>query len=168
MPCRTYRVSHDGRTIAAALLATLTLLFSGLAVAQSTAGRILGTLTDQSGAAVAGATVVVTDLQRGMSRTVTTDESGTYAVPDLQPGNYKIRVETKGFKTVERPNIQIEVASDVRADFALQPGQVNETVTISEEVPLLNMTSATLGGTLSNKEINDLPLNGRNYENLLQ
>ena len=62
----------------------------------------------------------------------------------------------------------IEVATDVRADFALQPGQVTETVTINEEVPLVNTTSSTLGGTLSNKEINDLPLNGRNYENLLQ
>ena len=77
-------------------------------------------------------------------------------------------MEAKGFKSVERPNVQIEVATDVRADFALQPGQVSETVTISEEVPLVNTTSATLGGTLSNKEINDLPLNGRNYENLLQ
>ena len=64
--------------------------------------------------------------------------------------------------------MQIEVATDVRADFALQPGQITETVTISEDVPLVNTTSATLGGTLSNKEINDLPLNGRNYENLLQ
>ncbi len=102
------------------------------------------------------------------SRTITTDESGAYTAPDLQPGNYKIHVEAKGFKSVERPNVQIEVATDVRADFALQPGQVTETVTISEEVPLINTTSATLGGTLSNKEINDLPLNGRNYENLLQ
>ena len=62
----------------------------------------------------------------------------------------------------------IEVATDVRSDFTLQPGQVNEIVTISDQVPLVNTTSATLGGTLSNKEINDLPLNGRNYENLLQ
>src|SRR5579863_7310027 len=151
------------------LLATATLLaFSAAVMAQSTAGRILGTLTDQSGAAVAGASVVVTDVQRGTSRTVTTDESGDYAVPDLQPGTYKIRAEAKGFKSVERPNILLEVATDVRADFSLQPGQVAETVTISEEVPLVNTTSATLGGTLSNKEINDLPLNGRNYENLLQ
>ena len=94
------------------------------ALAQSTAGRILGTLTDQSGAAVAGATVVVTDVQRGTSRTITTDESGAYAAPDLQPGTYKIHVEAKGFKSVERANVQIEVATDVRADFALQPGQV--------------------------------------------
>jgi Carboxypeptidase regulatory-like domain/TonB dependent receptor len=138
------------------------------ALAQSTAGRVLGSITDQSGAAVAGAAVVVTDVQRGTSRTLTTDATGNYAAPDLIPGTYKIRVEAKGFKAVERPSVTIEVATDVRADFTLQPGNVSEVVTVTEEVPLLNTTSATLGGTLSNEEINDLPLNGRNYENLLQ
>ncbi|MFZ3370141.1 MAG: carboxypeptidase-like regulatory domain-containing protein, partial [Candidatus Sulfotelmatobacter sp.] len=123
---------------------------------------------DQSGAAVTGATVVVTDVDRGTSRTLTTDQAGAYVAADLTPGTYKIHVEAKGFKSLERPNVVIEVATDVRADFALQPGQVTETVVVEEEVPLVNTTSATLGGTLSNKEINDLPLNGRNYENLLQ
>jgi Carboxypeptidase regulatory-like domain/TonB dependent receptor len=163
--------SHDGPMTAAfrlSLAAFLLILFSASGLAQSTAGRVLGTLTDQSGAAVPGATVVVTDVQRGISRTVTTDDSGDYAAPDLQPGTYKIHVEAKGFKSAERPNVQIEVATDIRADFVLQPGQVSETVTINEDIPLVNTTSATLGGTLSNKEINDLPLNGRNYENLLQ
>src|SRR5579864_9021072 len=151
------------------LLAALTLLAMTTSVlAQSTAGRVLGTLTDQSGAAVANATVTVTDVQHGTSRVLTTDETGSYVVADLQPGTYKVRVEAKGFKAVERPNVQIEVATDVRADFALQPGQITEIVTINEEIPLINTTSSTLGGTLSNKEINDLPLNGRNYENLLQ
>src|ERR1700694_3081337 len=158
-----------GSAVFQLVCATCTLLLLSVsALAQSTTGRILGTLTDPTGAAVAGATIVVTDVQRGTSRTLTTDESGAYAAPDLPPGTYKIHVEARGFKSVERPNVQIEVASDVRADFTLQPGQVSETVTITEEVPLLNTTSATLGGTLSNKEINDLPLNGRNYENLLQ
>jgi hypothetical protein len=138
------------------------------ATAQSTAGRILGTVTDQSGAAVARATVVITDVQRGTSRTLTTDDSGAYAAPDLQPGTYKIRVEARGFKTTERPSVAVEVATDLRVDFSLQPGQVSETVVVEEEIPLLNTTSSTLGGTLSNQEINDLPLNGRNYQNLLQ
>src|SRR5271157_5873949 len=141
---------------------------SPVAVAQSTAGRVLGTVTDQSGAAVASASVIVTDTQRGTSRTLTTDASGDYAAPDLIPGTYRIHVEAKGFKSEERPSIVIEVATDARIDFALQPGQVSEVVVVSEEVPLLNTTSATLGGTLSNQEINDLPLSGRNYENLLQ
>ncbi len=163
--------SYVGRKAAASrlLFATFTLLvFSVCATAQTTTGRVLGTVTDQSGAAVAGASVMVTDVQRGTSRTLTTDDSGGYSAPELQPGTYKIRVEAKGFKTTERPNVVIEVATDVRADFSLQTGQVTETVVVQEDVPLVNTTSSTLGGTLSNQEINDLPLNGRNYENLLQ
>ena len=160
------RMTATSRWFATWVLALLAFSISGLA--QTTAGRILGTLTDPSGASIAGATVVITDTQRGTSRTVTTDQTGNYAIPDLQPGTYKIRVEAKGFKSAERPSVQIEVATDVRADFSLPPGQVTEVMTVSEEIPLVNTTSATLGGTLSNEEINDLPLNGRNYENLLQ
>jgi hypothetical protein len=157
------------RLVLITALSVLALTFlSAPAMAQSTAGRVLGSITDPSGASVAGATVVVTDTQRGTSRTLITDSSGAYVAPDLIPGIYKIHVEAKGFKSVERPSVTVEVATDVRADFALQPGNVSEVVTVSGEIPLLNTTSATLGGTLSNEEINDLPLNGRNYENLLQ
>src|SRR6202795_1333204 len=154
-----------------ATAATFLFLFFAMSLpglAQSTAGRVLGSVSDPSGAAVTGASVIVTDVERGTSRTLTTDQAGEYVAADLAPGTYKIHVEAKGFKSVERPNVVIEVATDVRADFALQTGNVSEVVTVTEEVPLLNTTSATLGGTLSNKEINDLPLNGRNYENLLQ
>ena len=143
-------------------------LMSLPSLSQSTAGRVLGAITDQSGASVAGATVVITDVERGTSRTLITDASGDYVAADLVPGTYKIRAEAKGFKSAERPSVTVEVATDVRADFGLQPGNVSEVVTVTEEVALVNTTSATLGGTLSNKEINDLPLNGRNYENLLQ
>ncbi len=148
--------------------ASLALSFCLPAFPQINAGRILGTINDQTGAVVAGATVVITDVQRGTTRNLTTDAAGDYAAPDLQPGQYKIHAEAKGFKTVERVNVAVEVAQDVRVDIVLPPGEATETVTVSEEVPLLNSTSSTLGGTLSNKEINDLPLNGRNYENLLQ
>ena len=136
--------------------------------AQTYTGRILGTVTDQSGAALAGAEVVITDMQRGVTRSLATDQAGAYVAPDLSPGVYKIRAEAKGFKSVERLNIELEVAKDARIDLALQPGQVSETVVVTGEVPLLDTTSSTLGGTLTNEAINDLPLNGRNYENLLQ
>ena len=144
------------------------LLFCVPAFSQTYNGRILGTVTDPSGAVVPGATVVVTDVQRGVSRTLTTDQTGEYVAPDLQPGIYKVRVVVKGFKTIERVNVPLEVAKDVRIDVALQTGEVSQTIEVMEEVPLVDTNSATLGGTLSNKEINDLPLNGRNYENLLQ
>jgi hypothetical protein len=146
----------------------LALTVSVTMFSQTTTGRILGSVRDQSGAAVAGATIVVTDVQRGTTRTTATDASGDYAAPELQPGVYKVRAEAKGFKSVERVNIVVEVAEDLRVDISLPTGQISETVVVNAEVPLLNTTSSTLGGTLSNAEINDLPLNGRNYENLLQ
>ena len=149
-------------------LFAVTLIASLPCLSQSTAGRILGVVTDQSGAALRGARVVITDLQRGTSRELTTDDEGQYLAPDLQPSSYRVHVEAHGFRAVERPSVQLEVAKDVRLDFSLQPGEVSETVVVSEEAPLVDTTSSTLGGTLSNKEINDLPLNGRNYENLLQ
>jgi Carboxypeptidase regulatory-like domain/TonB dependent receptor len=136
--------------------------------AASQSGRILGTVTDQSGAVISRATVVVTDVQRGVARALTTDEAGEYTAPDLQPGVYKVRISARAFKTVERVNVLLEVAKDLRIDVVLQPGEISETIEVIGNVPLVDTTSATLGGTLSNKEINDLPLNGRNYENLLQ
>lgn len=135
---------------------------------QTYTGRILGNVSDQTGAAVAGANVTITDVQRGISRALTTDAAGFYVAPDLSPGTYTVRVEAKGFKSVQRVNIPVEVAKDARIDFGLQTGQVSEVIEVSGEVPLVDATSSTLGGTLTNKEINDLPLNGRNYENLLQ
>jgi hypothetical protein len=146
----------------------LVLVVSVPMFSQGTTGRILGTVTDQSGAGVAGAAVVITDVQRGTTRAAATDASGDYAAPELQPGVYRVRAEAPGFKSVERVNIGLEVAQDVRVDISLPAGQVSETVVVTDEVPLVNSTSSTLGGTLSNTEINDLPLNGRNYENLLQ
>src|SRR5581483_9224115 len=150
------------------IAALLFLLLSNFAFGQGVTGQIVGTITDQTGAAVAGATVVVTDLHQGTSRTLVTDGNGDYAAPDLVPSAYKIRAEAKGFKSTERVNLELEVAKDLRIDLTLQPGQVSDVIVVNEDVPLLDTTSATLGGPLINKQINDLPLNGRNYENLLQ
>src|SRR3984885_8107727 len=136
--------------------------------AQTTTGQILGSVTDPTGAGIAGAAVLVTDTQHGTTRAATTGPSGDFAGPELEPGTYKIRAEAKGFRTVERPNIVIEVAQDLRVDMSLPTGSVNETVVVTDEIPLVDSVSSTLGGILSNAEINDLPLNGRNYENLLQ
>ena len=91
---------------------------------QSTTGRILGSVRDQSGAAVAGATVMITDVQRGGVRNVAADASGDYAAPNLQPGVYTVRAEAKGFKIVERVNIVVEVAEDLRVDVTL-PGRAD-------------------------------------------
>lgn len=115
-----------------------------------------------------GATVSIVDLLRDTKRTATTDESGAYALPNMVPSSYTVRAVAVSFQTQERPNIRVEVATDVTVDFVLTPGELHETISVIAAVPLVNATNSTLGGTLSNKEINDLPLNGRNYENLLQ
>ena len=131
-------------------------------------GRILGTVQDQQGSAVVGATVTVTDPSRGLVRTAISDESGDYTFPDLPPSTYKIQVEQKGFNGFRTDGILLEVGKDVRVDCTLKTGDSNIVVTISEDIPLVDSTSSSLGGTLSNQQINELPLNGRNYENLLQ
>ena len=134
---------------------------------QGNFGRILGDVTDQSGGAVSGATVTIIDKDRGVARTLTTDEAGEYNAPTLIPGTYTVRVEAKGFKTVERQNVVLEVGKEVRVDLTPEPGSQAVTITVTEAIPLVETTNATLGGTLDNTDINDMPLNGRNYQNLL-
>jgi Carboxypeptidase regulatory-like domain len=113
-------------------------------ISQTTTGRILGEVFDSSGAALAGATVTVTDTQRATSRVVQTDSSGNYAVPNLVPGVYGVRAEAKGFKAVERPNIRVEVATDLTVDLTLPPGDVRQTVVVTDDVPLVNLTTASV------------------------
>src|SRR6195256_1177705 len=140
---------------------------SAAAYPQGSTGRILGIVTDQSGGNVAGATVTLTDVARGVSQTLTTDSDGAYVAVNLLPGSYSVRAEYKGFKTFERKNILVEVGKDVLIDAVLRPASPTETITITEEVPMVDTTSTSLGGTISNEIINDLPLNGRNYQNLI-
>jgi hypothetical protein len=150
----------------------LSLIFASLLLcvplfSQGSAGRIVGTITDANGGSVAGATITILDVDRGTSRPLTTDESGAFNAPNLLPGNYKVRAEFKGFKTTERQNIVLEVGQELRMDLTLQPGEQAQTITVTEEIPLVETTNAELGGTIQNAVINDLPLNGRNFTNLL-
>ena len=137
------------------------------AFSQGSFGRILGTVSDQSGGVVSGAMVSVIDTERGITRSLTTDDAGAYNAPNLTAGNYTVRVEAKGFKRIERQGILIEIGHEVRIDLTVQPGEQNQTVTVTESVPLVETTNATQGGTLENADIIDLPLNGRDYQNLL-
>src|SRR5438309_4985994 len=139
----------------------------GIASGQTQEGRILGTVTDQSGGLVKGAHLTITNVDTGIARTLETNDAGDYVAPSLPPGPYKLVVEAAGFKKLERPSIRVEVAKDVRLDITMQPGSVSETVTVTDEAPLVETTNDTLGGTFTNKAINDLPLNGRDFQNLV-
>ena len=156
-----------GRWVEIVCVGVIGLLACVTLSAQSNAGRILGSVTDESGGAIVGASVTVTNVQTGVARNLVTDEAAEYAAPSLIPGTYAVRVAISGFKTFERQNILIETGRDVRVDVKLTPGEVTQTVEVREAIPLIDTTSVTLGGTLSNATINDLPLNGRNYQNLL-
>jgi hypothetical protein len=167
MKSMTLKTTRAGKTVH--LLATTLgmLLFSVSLFAQANFGRILGTVTDQSGAVIAGAAVTIIDTERGVARSLVTDRAGEYNAPNLIPGTYTIRVEVPGFKRLDRQNILVEVGQEVRIDLTPQPGSQNQTVTVEESAPLVDTATATLGGTINNAEINDMPLNGRNYQNLL-
>jgi len=143
------------------------LLFCVPLFSQGNFGRILGTVTDQTGGVISGATVTIIDKDRGVAATLTTDQAGEYNAPTLIPGTYIVRAEANGFKKLERQNVVLEVGKEVRVDLTVQPGEQTQTVTVTEAIPLVETTNATLGGTLEHADINDLPLNGRNYQSLL-
>ena len=137
------------------------------AFSQLNLGRIYGAVADQSGASVPGATVTVTDVARGVSRTLTTDQAGEYAAPSLLPGTYSIRVEAPGFSVTVRQDVAVGVGQDVRIDLALQTGTQSQEVIVTGTPPIVNTSSAMISTTIETKAINDLPLNGRLYTKLL-
>ncbi len=143
------------------------LLFWGIsAYGQNTAGTILGTTSDQSGARLPGVTVTITHLETGIVRSVTTDEGGRYRAPGLGLGNYEVKAELAGFRTEVRKGIQLTVAAEVVVNLSLGVGTVSEEVQVNGEAPLVETTSATLSGLVDDKKIRDLPLNGRSFETL--
>ncbi len=137
------------------------------AFAQLNLGSIAGTVTDTSGAVIAGATVTVTDVERGVSRTLTTDTAGQYSAPSLTPGSYSVRVEFAGFQTLNRTGISVGVGQAVRVDVAMQPGAQTQTVTVTEAVPLINTTNEVLSSTVEDTQLSELPINGHLYTKVL-
>jgi hypothetical protein len=150
------------------LLVVAVLAISVPLFSQGAVGTILGGVYDTSGGAIAGAKVTITDVARGTTHEITTDESGQFTVPSLLVGTYSVRAESQGFQTVDRTNVLLEVSASVRVDLKLPPGQQSQTVTVNEVAPAINTTDATLGGTVTNSAVVSLPLEGRNFLQLLQ
>jgi hypothetical protein len=135
--------------------------------AQTYQGRILGTVTDASGAVIARAKITVTDTAKNTSRSLITNSAGEYTAPDLDPGTYAVSAEAPGFKKTESKSVILEVSRDVQVNLRLVPGAVGETVEVSAEGTLLDTTDSTLNGVVGNKAIDELPLEGRDFQNLL-
>jgi hypothetical protein len=141
-------------------------LSAALAVAQ-TSGAITGEVKDSSGALVAEATITVTDQGTLAVRTTTSNEAGIYNFPALLPATYSVRVEKQGFRPMVENNIILHVQQTARIDVTLEVGQVTDTIQVNAEAVLLNTEDATVGTVIENKRIVDLPLNGRNFLQLI-
>src|SRR5580704_3057588 len=166
---RPYRLSSSPKKAAEFLSAIIALvLISAPLFSQGAQGTIQGGVFDQSGGAIAGAAVTVIDVARGVTQTLTTDGAGRYVAVNLTPGTYTVRAGAKGFRTEEHSGVLVEVAQNIRVDLVLQPGEQTQTITVTAEVPAIDSSDSTLGGTVSNEAVNSLPLNGRNFQRLLQ
>ena len=140
---------------------------SSLLLAQTYEGRILGTVTDVSGAVVIGAKITVANTATNSTRNLASNSAGEYVAPNLEAGTYKVWVEAPGFKKAENSSVVVQVSRDARVDFRLQPGAPDQTVEVTGEATLLDTSDSTLNGVLENKAINELPLQGRDFQNLL-
>jgi hypothetical protein len=149
------------------LIALAVFLFSGTASAQVTTGTILGTVHDPSGAPVTGGKVTITDLTKGTTSQYQTDDAGSYNVPFLIPGTYSVAVEKEGFKRALSTNVTLDVDQKARVDMTLQVGEVTQTLEVTSVAPLVRSESAELGEVVGKRQVQDLPLNGRNFAQLV-
>lgn len=141
-------------------------LVSGVRAQSRTVGSISGTVRDPQGSAVPKAEVVIEEETTGQSRTVKTGEDGAYTAQSLPAGRYKVSVSAQGFKNTVAPGVEVHVSDRVVLDLNMEVGQVSETVTISGAAQLVETESGKVSSLISEKQVTELPLNGRNYAQL--
>ncbi len=151
-----FRISHPGW-----FLSLLAILLLGFGSAQSgnsqTLSSINGTVTDTSGAVIANANVTVTNVATQVAKTAVTSSAGSYSVTDLIPGTYSVRVESAGFQLSEHKGVGVDVGRNSTVDAVLQPGNVEQTVTVSESAIALDTSAPSLNTTIENKVVQELP-----------
>ena len=152
--------------VAIAIVSAVTALSAPPTEAQAT-GAISGVVTDESGAWIPGASVEVTNTANGSVRTAITGDGGVYTVPLLQPGPYSVKISIFGFKSMVRDGVVVTVNETARVDARLPVGELTESIVIDGKyLPLVDTSSATLGIVVGEKQIVELPLNGRNFSQL--
>src|SRR3989475_5857388 len=135
--------------------------------AQGFAAAITGTVTDTSGAVLPGTMVTVKHLETGLTRAVEADTSGNYSIPSLPVGEYELTAEKMGFQREVRRGINLVVAQEAVVNLTLQVGSIVQQVTVTEAAPLVNTTTTSTSGVISEQQIKELPLNGRSFDQLL-
>lgn len=149
------------------VLAVCILLAPGVVYAQTASGQVTGTVTDPANAAVPGAAVTLHNLATNIDARATTNTSGLFAFIGVQPGRYTLRIESTGFKAAQVPPFVVDVNQTVVEDAALSLGQVSESVEVKAGAEMVQTSSAELGTVIPENAVNDLPLNGRNFTQLL-
>src|SRR5271156_5299744 len=163
-------IVHSGRRSHVALaISTFVLLCSAVVGAQTTisTGSIQGIIADSTGAAIAGANVTITDKASGQVISATTTSAGTYTSGALVPTEYLVRVEAKGFKALNA-TVAVEVGVTAPGNFKLQIGNASETVDVQADTLQVNTEQATIQGVINTEQIENLPINGRNFLDLAQ
>jgi hypothetical protein len=145
----------------------LSLYFSAAAFAQVGQAELRGTAVDESGAALPGATITAKHVDTGMTRTIVTSATGTYVMPALPVGVYTVQAELPGFATVQQENLRLAVGETGVVNFSLKLASMQETITVSSEAPLVETTRSALGGNVEQQQVESLPLNGRNWLDLV-
>lgn len=140
----------------------LTLALAGVSSAQTPTGGVRGQVKDQSDAVVSGATVTARNKDTRAERAITTNSGGEYQIVNLPPGDYEVKVALQGFKTSLAP-VTIQVGENITLEFKLEVGAANETVVITSDTPAINTTDYKVDGVVNRKQIENLPLNGRNF-----
>ncbi len=134
---------------------------------QTPTGQVVGQVTDPNGGSVPQAAITLTSTDTGFERKTATNESGNYTVPLLPAGNYRASVEKSGFRTIGQSNIVLSVNQTLTLDFHLALGQTSQTIEVAAASPLLQSETSELGSVINQKAVVDLPLNGRNFTQLL-
>src|SRR5216684_4398876 len=156
------------RSVLSCILIATVLLLSLPAFGQSTGGRIIGRVSDSTGAVITGANVTLVNEGTGVSRQTKTDQSGDYAFVEAAPGNYRVEYVLQGFKKDIRTNVTLDVNHVLTLNATMQPGATQETVEVTSEAPLVDTTSTQLGTVVNDRAINQLPLNARDTYQFLQ
>src|SRR5262249_4903621 len=141
-------------------------IFAAFATAQFETATLTGIITDPARAVVSGASVKVVNEATNFEATSTADSEGRYLFPSLRPGTYRITVTASGFKQSVSNDVVLQVNQAGRLDFQLTVGAVTEQITVSEEVPILETESSSRGSVIDQAKIAELPLNGRDYNQL--
>ena len=158
-----------GRNSALSLVAAIwaiAFLFAGQSRAQVAGATLSGTITDPSGAAIPTAEVSVTNKETGVNRAVVTDTAGFYSIPNLLPGTYDVTVAARGFSTAKESGIQLTVGAGQTLNIPMRLGEANQTVQVEAAAPLVQLGSSTISSEVDSKQILEMPLNGRSWQDL--